>query len=117
MGWPPEKPPRDDDLGDVAALADGSLPADREDEVRARVAASPVLSEAYMKQRRALVAIRAADVSAPFRLRQHLAAYQDMRFVRVLWNGRHARARLALPLAITALALLLILSLVAGWPW
>lgn len=61
MTWRREEPPVDDDLLDVAALADGSLPPEREASVRARMAASPELAEAYERQCLAIEAIRKAN--------------------------------------------------------
>lgn len=65
MGSVPEEPPSNDDLLDVAALADGSLAREREAAVRARIAESPELARAYAKQCRTIAAIRAAAVQAP----------------------------------------------------
>jgi anti-sigma factor RsiW len=60
----------DDELADLARLADGTLPADRRAEVEARVAASPQLSAIVERQGAALHALRAtADTGAPARLR------------------------------------------------
>ena len=60
----------DDELADLARLADGTLPADRRAEVEARVAASPQLSSIVERQGIALEALRGtADIGAPARLR------------------------------------------------
>lgn len=60
----------DDELADLARLADGTLPADRRAEVEERVAASPRLSSIVERQGMALEALRAtADIGAPARLR------------------------------------------------
>ena len=60
----------DDQLADLARLADGTLPADRRAEVEAQVAASPELSSIVERQGIALDALRGtADVGAPARLR------------------------------------------------
>jgi anti-sigma factor RsiW len=60
----------DDQLADLARLADGTLPAERRAEVEARVAASPQLSSIVERQRVALDALRGtADTGAPVRLR------------------------------------------------
>jgi len=45
------------DLADLAALADGTLPAARREEVEARVAASPDLQELLARQQQALAAV------------------------------------------------------------
>jgi hypothetical protein len=65
----PSKRESDREAADLAALADGSLPADRRREVEARVAASPRLQLLLIEQRAALDAIRARDERAPQRLR------------------------------------------------
>jgi hypothetical protein len=49
------------ELADLAALADGTLPAERRAEVEARVAASPVLQERLARQRRAVAAVRTLE--------------------------------------------------------
>jgi hypothetical protein len=60
----------DDELADLARLADGTLPADRRAEVEARVAASPQMSSILARQSIALEALRGtADIDAPARLR------------------------------------------------
>ena len=67
--------------GELAAFADGALPADRRAEVRAAIAASPELARRLGVQLRAAFAIRAAAerVQAPARLRAALAAQQNGR--------------------------------------
>jgi anti-sigma factor RsiW len=63
----------DDELADLARLADGTLPADRRAEVEARVAASPRLSSIVERQGIALEALRGtAEIGAPARLRAHV---------------------------------------------
>jgi anti-sigma factor RsiW len=63
----------DDELADLARLADGTLPADRRAEVEARVAASPQLSRIVERQAAALEALRGtADTGAPARLRAEI---------------------------------------------
>src|SRR4051794_17580236 len=60
----------DDELGDLARLADGTLPPGRRAEVEARVAASAQLAAIADRQAVALDALRgAADAVAPPRLR------------------------------------------------
>jgi len=60
----------DDELADLARLADGTLPAERRAEVEARVAASPQLSSIVERQGLALDALRGtAETGAPARLR------------------------------------------------
>jgi hypothetical protein len=48
-----------EEMAELCALADGTLPAERRDEVEARVAASPELQEVVERQRRAVLAVRA----------------------------------------------------------
>jgi anti-sigma factor RsiW len=60
----------DDELADLARLADGTLPAERRAEVEARVAASPQLSSIVERQGAALDALRGtAEIGASARLR------------------------------------------------
>lgn len=64
-----------DPHADIAALADGSLPAGRRADVEARVAESPELQAALGRQRAALAAIAATEEDpAPARLRAWLRA-------------------------------------------
>jgi anti-sigma factor RsiW len=51
----------DRELAELAALADGTLPADRRPEVEARVAASPELQELLERQRRSLALTEALE--------------------------------------------------------
>ena len=63
----------DDQLADLARLADGTLPAERRAEVEARVAASPQLSSIVERQGMALEALRGTtDIGAPARLRAQI---------------------------------------------
>ena len=69
----PEREPTeglsDEQLADLARLADGTLPADRRAEVEARVAASPQLASIVERQRAALEALHGtAETGAPARL-------------------------------------------------
>ena len=60
----------DDELADLARLADGTLPPERRAEVEARVAASPELTEMVAAQGVTLQALRATtDIGAPASLR------------------------------------------------
>jgi hypothetical protein len=54
---------------ELAALADGSLPADRRAPLRARIDASPELAAALGEQERAVTMLRALDEPAPAALR------------------------------------------------
>jgi anti-sigma factor RsiW len=99
----------DDELADLARLADGTLPAGRRAEVEARVAASPQLARIVERQGVALDAVRAtAATGAPARLRAQVdrrRAGQVRRGPRrfVLGGG------LATAAAAVALALVLVL--------
>ena len=100
----------DDQLADLARLADGTLPADRRAEVEARVAASPQLSSIVERQGVALDALRGtADTGAPARLRGHVERRRGARRA-----GAGGRRRLVIGEAIaaaTAVALVVILVL------
>ena len=103
----------DEQLADLARLADGTLPADRREEVEARVAASPQLASIVERQGVALDALRGtADTGAPARLRAHVERRQGA--------GRAARRRPGRLLtggavaAAAAIALALVLVLPGG---
>src|SRR5436305_3896947 len=67
----------DDELADLARLADGTLPAGRRAEVEARVAASPQLARIVARQAAAVESVRAtADTGAPARLRAKIERRQ-----------------------------------------
>ena len=64
-----------EEMAELCALADGTLPADRRDEVEARVAASPELQEVVERQRRAVLAVRAlAEEEVPGSLQAAVGA-------------------------------------------
>jgi len=95
----------DDQLGALARLADGSLPADERAEVEAHVAASPELARVLERQRVALAALDAtADVGAPARLHARVRRRRAPARGRRLAIGGAVGA-----LAATALALALVL--------
>jgi anti-sigma factor RsiW len=67
--------PESDDLqGDLAHLADGTLPQERAAQLRAQVQADPTLAVALERQERAVHALRTLDVPAPAPLRAELRA-------------------------------------------
>ncbi|MBJ7519671.1 MAG: hypothetical protein JHC84_08250 [Solirubrobacteraceae bacterium] len=72
----PDRDPHisDDDLGALAALADGHLAPDRADALRARFATEPVLAAEFDRQRRAIDLVRnaVAEVEAPMALRERI---------------------------------------------
>jgi anti-sigma factor RsiW len=62
-----------EEMAELCALADGTLPAERRVAVEARVAASPELQELLNRQRRALAAMETlADEPMPASLRAQL---------------------------------------------
>ena len=64
-----------DEMADLSALADGTLPDERRAEVEARVAASPELRELLKRQRQAVVAVQAlADDPVPPQLQSEIEA-------------------------------------------
>jgi len=104
----PERPPSEQELRDLAALADGSLPPGRREAVEARVAGSPRLQALLAEQRRARGAILAASDAAPASLRASLDAERARR----ARPGRRRRVRVAAGLAAaTACALALVIVL------
>jgi hypothetical protein len=98
----------EDELADLAGLADGTLPAFRRAEVEARVAASPELSSIVERQGVALNALRgAADIGAPARLRAQVDRRRGARR-----SAAGGRRKVVMGGAITAAAsVLLVLSL------
>src|SRR6476620_6948307 len=71
MASDPHNELTDEQLADLARLADGTLPPERRAEVEARVASSPELARALQTQAVALDALRQAnrELGAPARLR------------------------------------------------
>jgi anti-sigma-K factor RskA len=87
----------DQEIVELAALADGSLPAERRAELHAQVAASPELADRLAEQQRAvaLAGQTARDVQAPDRLRMRIDAQRHRR-------GSRAPRRVVLGVAATA---------------
>ena len=80
-----------EEMAELSALADGTLPADRRAQVEARIAASPELRELFERQRRAVLAaqtLAAGEVPEPLRT----AVEAHRRAV-----GSHARSRRLVP--------------------
>ncbi len=105
------------DLADIAALADGSMPADRREDVRERIATSPELTAELARQTRAteLVAHAQRQVSAPAGLRARVGAERTRR--RPLVSPRRlgfATGGIAVAVAAVILALFVIPSGVTG---
>ena len=94
---------------ELAALADGSLPADRAQALRARIDASPELAAALAEQQRAVALMRRLDEPAPASLRarvDELTSASGVRTARADRASRRPRWRSALFLpAATALAI------------
>jgi hypothetical protein len=94
---------------ELARLADGSLPADREADLRAQVQQSPELAAALAEQERVVKMMRSLDEPAPAALHARVAELTGER-----GEGRAARPRarwrlgpaLAIP-GVTALAVLI----------
>jgi hypothetical protein len=80
---------------ELAALADGSLPAERRAFVEERVAASPELQAALEEQRHAVVILHGMDVEAPASLRARVEAQR---------RGRTRPRRFTLGLGFAAVA-------------
>ena len=93
---------------DLARLADGSLPASRQAELRAEVDRSPELARALSEQQHAIALLRSTDVVAPDSLRMRVE--QE---VRTATRSRRPRFRLTwvLPAATTAAAAVVIVLL------
>jgi anti-sigma factor RsiW len=102
------------EMADLAALADGSLPAARRGALEARVAASPELQQLLERQRRAITATRAAAAEpAPASLRARVEGSRGRR------APRRRRWRLVPSLALggavaAAAAIVLALVLTGG---
>jgi hypothetical protein len=63
---------RNSQEAELTRLADGTLPADRQAELRARIAQSPELAAALAEQEHAVTLLRAVDTPAPASLRAQL---------------------------------------------
>jgi hypothetical protein len=104
----------DDQLADLARLADGTLPPERRAEVEARVASSPHLTDALRKQAVALEALRGTtDTGAPARLRADIERTRAKRSRRRSWVTA-PRGALAGAVAAVILALVLVLPALSG---
>ena len=103
-----------EELAELSALADGSLPTERRAEVEAKVAASPELTELVDRQRRAVGAVRPmADEPVPASLRERVEAQRPP--VSGSGEGRRLLPRLALgAAAVAAVAVALVIALSAG---
>jgi anti-sigma factor RsiW len=104
----------DDDLADLARLADGTLPPDRRAEVEARIAASPRLASIVERQAVALAALRGtAGTGAPARLRADVERRSGRAATR---RSQRRRPLLAAALAAVAAAALALAFALPGSP-
>jgi hypothetical protein len=111
-------PERDDIQAELAAMADGSLPAPRRERLLARVEGSARDSEDLARQRRAIASMSVVgEIQAPASLRLSVATLAEEAMGRGGWRAsplRAPRLRLALAgglaIAILAAALLVLTS-------
>ena len=97
------------EMADLAALADGTLPAERRDAVEAWVAASPELQRLLDRQRRAVAATQAlAEEPAPASLQAVVEARGGRR------DARRGRTRRLAPRLALAGALAVVVAVVAA---
>ncbi len=104
-----------EELAELGALADGTLPAERREEVEARVAASPELREMLERQRRAVLAVNAlAEEQVPASL--HAAVEARVRALGARRRRSHgAASRLAIAgVAVIAAAVVAAVFLTGG---
>src|SRR5262245_47379328 len=103
----PQNENGDHEIAELAALADGSLAAERRAELEAQVATSPELAERLAEQERAvsLMQSAAAEVEAPAALRARIEAqrrgYRVERPRRLVLIGGAAAAVLALAIGLS----------------
>ncbi|MFZ0042534.1 MAG: hypothetical protein WAK93_14575 [Solirubrobacteraceae bacterium] len=108
MTDPPQYPE-----AELARLADGTLPAEREAELRAELERSPELTAALSEQRRAVSLLSSLDTPAPDVLRARIEAQTDPGFrQREPDPRRRWRPSFVLPAA-TALAILVAAIVIA----
>jgi hypothetical protein len=112
MATPEDTPLGDREVAELAALADGSLPAERRADLERRVAESAQLRAALDEQIRAVEAVRQAAVPAPAGLRARVQSQRE----------RRRRFPLSVPVAVgvgagaATTALALVLALPGGGP-
>lgn len=109
--FPEDRPFPEEQLAELAALADGSLPPSRRAVVEARVAASPRLQALLAEQRRAVSAMRDRTEVAPLSLRTRV---EGMRRPKAAPRRRLGIAAALAGAAATALAL--VIALPGGGP-
>jgi hypothetical protein len=108
MSDSPHRPPTEQELRELAALADGSLAPERRAAVEARVAASPRLQALLAEQRQAVRAFRERRETAPESLRAAVAAERRRR---AQPGARRLRVGAGLTAAAVALGVALVLVL------
>jgi hypothetical protein len=108
--------PSEEEIREIAGLADGSLPPERRAAAQARVDASPELRELLAEQRRAVETVRAASasVAAPSGLRTSIQAQQ--RALAPTRRRRHLTLGLGFTGAVAAAALVVFLVIPPGTP-
>ena len=111
-----EKRRRDREVAEIAALADGSLPAARRAALERRVAASPRLQALLREQQAALAAVRARDERAPPRLRESIAASRAARPSRAHILRPRVAVGVAAVVAVAAVVVLALPDSDAGLP-
>jgi anti-sigma factor RsiW len=105
----------DQEMAELAALADGTLPAERRGPLEARVAASPELRELLDRQKRAVAATRAAATEpVPASLRTSVEG--RIRKPRKAHAPRRLVPGLALGGAVAAIAAVLVALVLTGGP-
>jgi hypothetical protein len=97
---------------ELAALADGSLPADQQAQLRARIDSSPQLSSALAEQERAVTMLRALHEPAPAALHARVREMTDSDPAtrRVPWWRRSLFLPAATALAVAVAALVVLLA-------
>jgi anti-sigma factor RsiW len=105
----------DEQLAELAGLADGTLPADRRAEAEARVAASPQLRSALQRQMVALEALRGTtEIGAPARLRADIERRKAGRARRPAPVAYGRRALVAAGIAAVLAAVLVLPGALSG---
>jgi anti-sigma factor RsiW len=105
-----------EEMAELCALADGSLPAARRAEVEARVAASPGLQEVLERQRRAVLAAQTLEAEdVPDSLQAAVEARRRALGTRRA-RPRGLRAKLALAGAVAVTAAVVAAVLLSGGP-
>jgi hypothetical protein len=103
------------ELAELSALADGTLEPRREEAVRARIAASPALTELFEREQRVVAMLHEARAAerAPHGLRERIEAQRPSRPVRARRRTLYVGGLAA---ALAAVVLALVLVLPSGTP-